>query len=57
MRNSQASRKLVANNQVEDLDKASGLDYSQPQGALAVGQCGLGTEGSNLTGLAEGHSL
>ena len=37
--------------EVEDLDKASGLDLSEPQGALAEGQCGLGREGYNRTGL------
>ena len=26
----------------KDLAKASGLEFSQPQGALAIGQCGLG---------------
>jgi len=30
------------NNEVEDLNKAIGLDLRQPQGALAEGQCGLG---------------
>ena len=34
-----------------DLHKASGLDLRQPQGALAEGQCGLGREGYNRTGL------
>ena len=35
----------------KDLAKASGLDLRQPQGALAEGQCGLGREGYNRTGL------
>ena len=30
--------------EVEDLDKAAGLDLSQPHGALAEGQCGLGND-------------
>ena len=37
--------------EVEDHSKASGLDLRQPQGALAEGQCGLGREGYNRTGL------
>ena len=40
----------------KDLAKAIGLDLRQPQGALAEGQCGLGREGYNRTGLEEGHS-
>ena len=32
---------------VEDHNKASGLDLRQPQGALAVGQWGLGNDDSN----------
>ena len=35
----------------KDLAKASGLDLRQPQGVLAEGQCGLGREGYNRTGL------
>ena len=35
----------------KDLAKASGLELRQPQGALAEGQCGLGIEDANRTGL------
>ena len=45
------------NYEVEDLDKASGLDLSQPQGALAEGQCGLGTGTHVEMGPEGGHSL
>ena len=34
----------------KDLAKASGLNL-RPQGALAEGQCGLGIEDTNRTGL------
>ena len=52
-----ASGKLVGTSmRSKDLAKASGLDLRQPQGALAEGQCGLGREGYNRTGLEEGHS-
>ncbi len=39
-----------------DLHKASGLDYDKPQGALAEGQCGLGTCPDADTGPERGHS-
>jgi len=45
------------NNEVEDLNKAIGLDLRQPQGALAEGQCGLGKACKKRPGLVEGHSL
>ena len=46
------SGKLVGTSmRSKDLAKASGLDLRQPQGALAEGQCGLGREGYNRTGL------
>ena len=37
--------------QAVGLHKASGLELGKPQGALAEGQCGLGSEGTNGTGL------
>ena len=43
--------------EVEDLDKASGLDLSQPRGALAEGQCGLGNDVNKRMGLEEGQYL
>ncbi len=43
--------------EVEDLDKAAGLDLSQPQGALAEGQCGLGNDDNKRMGLVEGQYL
>ena len=46
------SGKLVGTSmRSKDLAKASGLDLRQPQGALAEGQCGLGRDDSNRTGL------
>ena len=39
-----------------DLHKASGLDHDKPQGALAEGQCGLGTCSDADTGPERGHS-
>ena len=44
-------------NEVEDLDKAAGLDLRQPQGALAEGQCGLGNDDNKRMGLEEGQYL
>ena len=46
-----AQRKISGGkHEVEDLAKASGLELRQ-QGALAEGQCGLGIENANRTGL------
>ena len=45
----------VVHHEVEDLDKAAGLDLSQPQGALAEGQCGLGNDDNKQMGLVEGQ--
>ena len=46
------SEKLAgASMRSKDLAKASGLELRKPQGALAEGQCGLGREGYNRTGL------
>ena len=42
--------------QVEDLDKASGLDLSKPHGAQAEGLCGVGKGTTGSMGLEEGHS-
>ena len=42
--------------QVEDLNKARGLDLSKPHGAQAEGLCGVGMRTRNGMGLEEGHS-
>ncbi len=43
--------------EVEDLDKASGLDLSEPQGALAEGQCGLGNDDYEVEDLDKASGL
>ena len=47
----------MSGGQVDDLHKARGLELQQPQGALAEGQCGLGTDIHIDMGPEGGHSL
>lgn len=49
-------KRLGGCSEVEDLAKADGLELHYPQGALAIGQCGLGNDVANRSGLEEGHS-
>ena len=52
-----AKRPVSIGGQAEGLRKASGLELEKPQGAQAVGLCGLGEWARNGMGLEEGHLL
>ena len=55
--NTRAKRPVSIGGQADGLHKASGLELEKPQGAQAVGLCGLGEWARYRMGLEEGHSL